>query len=149
MTVRRLEDSLSMMTRGSTVNGCSRRLGLGLLGNHLADADVAFHRLADEFHDALGAAALVGFGLELALDQQGVERHAVGGGEDLGAGDIGARRGTRTGEQRQQPGMVGGEHRQLGDGGELVGLDGGCHLLAGLSAAAMSGRGDMVLDGRR
>ena len=74
---------------------------------------------------ALGPAALVLLGLEFALDQNRVERHAVGGGEDLGAGDVGAGRRTGAGDERQQARMIRRIDREFGDGGEGIGFNRG------------------------
>src|SRR6185312_3875738 len=60
-----------------------------------------------------GAAALV-------LHPERVERHAVRQRQDLGVDDVGAGQGERAGDAREQPGMVGGIERDLGNGAAQI-----------------------------
>ena len=69
----------------------------------------------------LRAAQLVLVVIEVAGEQERVERKAVSRRHDVSAGDVGAGGRAGAGEQGQQPRMVGGEDRQLGDGREGVG----------------------------
>ena len=125
MTVKRFDDWLSMMTRGSTVKALMRCLRPVGAGDRLLEPEFAAQRLANDVGDALGPAALVLLGLELALDQNRVERHAVGGGEDLGARDVGAGRRTGAGDERQQARMIRRIDGEFGDGGEGIGFNRG------------------------
>ena len=47
-------------------------------------------------------------------EEDRIERHPVGGGEDLGIDDIAPRRRTGTGDDGEQARMVRGDHRDLG-----------------------------------
>ncbi len=69
-------------------------------------------------------------------DEDGVERQAVGGGEDLRVDDVGARRRAGAGDDRQQAGMVLRRHGEFGDAAEAVGRDlGGRASACSFSAA--------------
>ena len=92
--------------------------------------EFALERLADELAHPLRPALLVGVLGKLPVDHQRVERHAVDGGVDLRRGDVGAGRRAGPGQHREQPRMVGREHRDLGDRREGIGADGGADLLA-------------------
>ena len=61
--------------------------------------------------------------VELALEMDGVERHAVAGGRDLGIDDIGAGAGAGAGDHGEQARMVGREEGNLGHAAEGVGGD--------------------------
>ena len=61
-----------------------------------------------------GAAFLVLVAVEFARQRNGVERAAVGGGVDLRVDDVGAGHRAGAGDDRQQPGMIGREHGELG-----------------------------------
>ena len=94
---------------------------LAPLGHQRAEPDLALEQLLDGLGDAPRAPQLVLVLLELARQQEGVEREAVARRRDVRARDVGAGGGAGAGEQRQQARMVGREQRQLGDGGEGVG----------------------------
>ena len=88
---------------------------------------------------------LVGLVVELAVDEDGIERPAVGGGEDLGVDDVGAGGGAGAGDDRQQPRMVGGEDGDLGDALEGMGGGGGGERAPGLVGVADErGVGELV-----
>ena len=57
------------------------------------------------------------------LEAQRVQRHAVGGGEDMGVDDADARKRQGTRHLHEQARMVGGVEQQLGAGAELVGAE--------------------------
>ena len=67
---------------------------------------LARQHVLDQPADALGAPPLVLVAVELAADQDGVERAAVGGGEDLRVDDVAAGRRAGAGDDRQQARMV-------------------------------------------
>ena len=121
---------LSITTCGSTVNAESLGLGLRLVNNHFGEARVALEQALDGHGDLLGAALLVLGVVELALEVNGVERHAVARGRDLGIDDIGAGAGAGAGDHGQQPRVVRREQRDLGDAAEGVGGDMGDDRLA-------------------
>src|SRR3984957_20858335 len=73
---------------------------------------VAVQRALDRIGDADGAPSLVVVELELARHRYGVEREPVGGGEDLRVDDVGAGGRAGAGDDREQPGMGGGEPRE-------------------------------------
>ena len=79
--------------------------------------------LAHQLGNSFGPPPLVLLRRELALDQNGVERHAIGGCEDLSPGNIGARGGTGPGNEGQEARMIGRINSDLGDGGESVRLN--------------------------
>ena len=90
------------------------------LGQQILEPDVAAQQAPDHVADAAAAAELVLVVLELAVEQEGVERIAVARRHDVGAGDVGAGGGAGAGEQRQQTRMVRRHDGQLGDCGEGV-----------------------------
>ena len=91
---------------------------------------LALEELLDGLADAAGTALLVLVVLELALQEERVEGGAIPRRGDVGADDVGTGRGAGAGEHRQEAGVVGREHRQLGHGGEGIGLVAGCERAA-------------------
>src|SRR5437660_224113 len=85
-------------------------------------------------HAAGGATSLVLVAVVFPSNRDGVERAAVGGGVDLRVDDVGARGRAGPRNDRQQPGMVGGQNRQFGDAACLVEADIDRKLVAGLFA---------------
>ena len=81
--------------------------GAGKGCNHVPQPKLAPQRFADKLGDPLAAALLIrGIG-EFALDQDGIQSHAVGRGEYLSASDIRSRGGARAGEECEQTRMIG------------------------------------------
>ena len=68
--------------------------------------------------------------VELALELDGVERHAVARGRDLRIDDVGAGAGAGAGHHGEQARVVGREQGDLGDAAEGVGGDMGDERLA-------------------
>ena len=93
-----------------------RRRALRLLaGDQLSRHVLALQQRPDIAGDALAAAKLVRILGKFAVEHEDVERPAVGHGEDLGVGDVGAGAGAGAGKHRQQPRMIGRQHHDLGD----------------------------------
>ena len=136
ITVNWLDSALSTSTSGATVKAPSRPRLLAPLRHQRAEPDLALEQLLDGLGDAPRAAQLVLVLLELARQQERVEREAVARGRDVRARDVGAGGRAGAGKQRQQARMVGREQRQLGDGRERVGCEVAGELLAGASARA-------------
>src|SRR5262245_64438105 len=86
-------------------------------------AQLTTQRLANEFGYSVAAAFLVAGIGELTLNQNRIKGHAVGGGENLSADDIGAGGGAGASQQGQETRMIGRIDGELGDGSELVGGD--------------------------
>ena len=108
MTVWRVDSALSMTTSGGDVEGLrAARCGGPLAVDEIGDPDLALERPLDGGGDALGPAQLVLVAVEGAREEDGVERHAVGGGEDLRVDDVAARRRAGAGDDGEQPRMVG------------------------------------------
>ena len=151
MTVNRLDSVLLMSARGSMREGLGAALRLGALGDHLRQPALARQHVLDQLADALGAAPLVLVAVELAADQDRVERLAVGGGEDLRVDDVAAGRGAGAGDHRQQARMVGRQHGDLGDRLEACVLHhGGEPLACASSASRMNlGMAQLVVERRR
>ena len=139
MTVKRFDHELSTMMLVSSEKRLEPRLALALGGDHLGQPHGAGKRLLDEVADAPGAALLVGLVVELAGDEDRVERLAVGGGVDLRVDDVGAGNGAGAGDHRQEPRMIRGEHRDLGDR-----LEGAAGDAGGERAACRVGLADEV-----
>ena len=74
--------------------------------------------------------------LELAGDGDGVERTPIGGGEDLRVHDVRASNGTSASDDREQPGMVRGEYRELGYAARSRERNRGRERLSGLCGRA-------------
>ena len=78
------------------------------------EPDASLQRLLDQRGDALAAPHLVLVGVEGAADDDGIERAAVGGGEDLRVDDVGVAGRAGAGDDGEEARMVGREHGQLG-----------------------------------
>ena len=70
--------------------------------------------------NAVGAPQLVLVLLNLAIEQERIERVAVTRRRNVGARDIGAGRCARPGKKRQKSRVVWRKNRQLRDGGERI-----------------------------
>jgi len=125
-----------MVTSGSTVKGrILPRLAFAPR-HHFGQPQLAFQHLLDHFADPGGSASLVLVAVVFPRDRDGVERAAIGGRIDLRVDDVGAggRAGAR--DDRQQPGVVGGQDRQFGDAARLVEADVDREFVAGLLTGA-------------
>ncbi len=145
MAVNWFDQVLSMRMLVSSEKAPRRARRCDLRADDLGHPDGARQRLLDQVADAAGAAQFVGLVVELAVDEDGIERAAVGGGEDLGVDDVAAGGGAGAGDDRQQPGMVGGEDGDLGDALEGMGGGGGGERAPGLVGIADErGVGELV-----
>ena len=96
ITVSASDSVLSITTCGSTVKAeAAPSASAG--GDHVGQAHLALQQLLDGRGDASGAALFVLAMVELALELDGVERHAVARGRDLRIDDVGAGRGAGAG----------------------------------------------------
>ena len=76
---------------GRHVEGLGALLRRALAVHEVGDLHLALERPLDRFGDPLGPAQLVLVPVEGARQDDGVERHAVRGGEDLRVDDVAAR----------------------------------------------------------
>ena len=102
ITVNWLDSALSISTSGATVKALMRPAPVAPLGHQRVEPDLALQQLLDGLGDAPRAAQLVLVVVELAREQEGVEREAVARGGDVRARDVGAGGRAGAGEQRQQ-----------------------------------------------
>ena len=108
----------------------SRAFGFRLVAHHVGEAHLAFQQPLDGHGDLPGAPLFVLGLIELALELNGVERHAVARGRDLRIDDIGAGAGASASHHGKQPRVVRRKQRDLGDAAEGVGGDMGDQRLA-------------------
>ena len=79
-----------MTTSGSDVEGLRPLARRALAVDEVGDLHLALERPLDRGRDALGPAQLVLVPVEGAREEDRVERHAVGGREDLRIDDVAA-----------------------------------------------------------
>src|SRR6185436_10488032 len=96
MTVSASDSVLSITTCGSTVKADSRAFGFFLVATTSAKRTSPFNSLS------MVVALFVVAMLELALELDGVERHAIARGRDLRIDDVGAGPGAGAGHHGQQ-----------------------------------------------
>ena len=119
-----------MLTSGSSAKALSRAFAAPRARDDFGQPDLAAQRLLDGVGDAARRGAPRPRPFEFARHRDGVEREPVGRGVDLRVDDVGARHRAGAGDDRQQPRMVGREHRQLGHAARRVEADRGRERLA-------------------
>ena len=103
-------------------------------------------RLAHQFCDAFCPPPLILFLGEFALNEDGIERHAIGRCEDLGARNVRASRRAGSRDEGQETRMIGSVDGELGYGRERIGLEAG-HNALGRGAIYQRGVFQLLLSG--